>query len=117
MPPSSAGRHSNGWQVYEEESFNTAVAQCGSHQFFDVALAPLEYALHRNPLAFEEVPGVPGVRLARTTLRLNGLEIIPSYRLWFRLDEARRKVAKLWVEIAPPEDMGLADDLWSEGYG
>jgi len=60
------------------------------------------------------VPGFPGIHLAKTKLRLLGLEVIPSYRLWFRVDEAHRAVHKLWVEIAPPEDMGYGQSFWDE---
>jgi hypothetical protein len=100
----------SGWTVIEEQSYEIAVAQCGTYQFFDEALAPLDYALHRNPLGFEAVQGYPDIYLARTKLRLLGPEIIPSYRLWFRVFPQKREVHKLWVEIAPPEDMGLWDD-------
>ena len=110
MPPRTGGTPISGWRVFEEESYNRAVAQLGTHEYFDDALAPVEYALHRNPLGFKKVPGFETLYLAKTKLRLFGLEIIPSYRLWFRIDVHDRAVAKLWVEIAPPEDMGIADD-------
>lgn len=114
MPTGSDGRE-EGWQILEEESFARAVAQCGTHYFFDEALAPIDYALNRNPLGFPEVPGFPNIRLAKTKLRLlKTTEIIPSYRLWFRVDEATRIVHKLYVEIAPPEDMGFGESLWDE---
>ena len=71
----------SGWQVIEEDSYQRAVAQCGSYEFFDDALAPIEYALHRNPQGFPEVPGFPAIHLAKTKLRLSGLEVIPSYRV------------------------------------
>lgn len=105
-PQNSDGR---GWAVREEHTYELAVAQCGGYQFFDEALAPLEYALHRNPEGFDLVPGFKDIYIARTKLRLLGAEIIPSYRLWFRIDQASREVHKLWVEIAPPEDIGLWD--------
>lgn len=111
MPQNSAGR---GWQVIEQESYERAVAQCGSHEFFDDALAPIEFALHRNPTGFPSVPGFQGIHLAKTKLRISGLDVIPSYRLWFRVDEEGRRVFKLWVEIAPPEDMGLGESFWDE---
>jgi hypothetical protein len=97
----------------EEESYDRSVAQCGSHQFFDEALAPIEHALRRNPLGFERLRGYKGIRLAKSKLRLIQREIIPSFRLWFRVDEGERTVFKLYVEVAPAEDMGLTDDLWS----
>lgn|SRR5579871_4827207 len=99
-----------GWQIVEEQSWDVAVANCGTHQFFDDALAPIDYALHRNPLGLPVVPGFPNLRIAKTKLRFIGGEIIPSYRIWVRLDEQNRVVYKLWVEIAPPEDMGLWDE-------
>lgn len=105
--PASDG---NGWIIRDEHSYELAAAQCGAYPLLDDALAPLDYALHRNPLGFDQVPGYPGIYIARTKLRLFGLEIIPSFRLWFRVDIDRREVHKLWVEIAPPDDMGLWDD-------
>lgn len=111
MPQNWGG---SGWQVIEEDSYERAIAQGGSYEFFDEALAPIEYALHRNPLGFPAVPGFRDVHLAKTKLRIFGPEVIPSYRLWFRVDEDRRTVHKLWVEIAPPEDMGIGESFCDE---
>lgn len=106
------GNGALGWQIVEADSYERAVAQCGSHQFFDQALAPIDYALNQNPTGFRLVPGSSFLYLAKTKLRLNGLEVIPSFRLWFRINEESRTVTKLWVEIAPPEDMGIGESLW-----
>jgi hypothetical protein len=49
--------------------------------------------------------------MAKTVLRFTDYgEIIPSYRLWFRVDENTLTVYKLWIDIAPPEDMGYWDE-------
>jgi hypothetical protein len=113
LPPNLVGQN-NGWEILEENSYDRAVAQCANHQFFDEALAPIIYALHRNPLGFKNVSGFANIRLAKTKLRLKGPEIIPSYLLWFRTDIAERRVYKLWVELASPEDMGIGKSLWDE---
>ncbi len=105
---------SSGWEVLEEESYELSVAQCGTHQFFDEALSPITFSLNRNPTGWPKVQGFSDIYLAKTKLRLRGLEIIPSYRLWFRAVEATRRVHKLWVELAPPEDMGLGKSLWDD---
>jgi hypothetical protein len=99
----------SGWEILEEQSYERAVAQIANHEFFDSALAPILYALNRDPTGFPVVPGID-VRLAKTKLRFVGAEIIPSYRLWFKIDHAKRRVHLLWVEISPPEDMGV----WNE---
>lgn len=104
----------SGWEVFEEGSYERAVAQLGTHEFFDDALAPITYALSRNPAGFRKIPGFQDLHLAKTKLRFIGLEIIPSYRLWFRIDHAQRSVYKLWVDMAPPEDMGLKSSLWDD---
>lgn len=114
MPTDSGGTPSHGWQIVEDPSFELAVSQCGSHEFFDEALAPVIWGMHRNPKGFDQVPGFPGIYIARTKIRLIGLEIIPSYRLWFRIVDETRTVHKLWVELAPPEDIGLTDNLWDD---
>jgi len=99
-----------GWEIIEEDSYERAVAQLGTHEFFDEVLAPITYALNRDPTGFREIPGFQDIYLAKTKLRFIGMEIVPSYRLWFKVDYALRRVLKLWVELAPPEDMGLWDD-------
>ena len=77
---------------------------------FDLALAPLDYALSRNPMGFPQVPGYPNIHLARTKLRITPGEIIPGYSLWVRVEEKTRSVHKLHVEISAPDDLELWDD-------
>lgn len=110
----STGGDSQGWNVAEEESYVRAVAQAGGFEYIDPIIAPIDYALYRNPLGFQKVPGYQDLYLAKTKLRILGSEVVPSYRLWFRVDLGARTVWKLWVEVAPPEDMGLADDPWGD---
>ena len=69
-------------------------------------------AIESNPLAFPEVPGLDGIHLARTKLAIRDLEIIPALRVWFRPSKQSNTVYLLWVELAPPEDMGLGENLW-----
>lgn len=76
----------------------------------DDAIAPVIYALYRNPLAFPETE-VANVRLARTRLRFNGPDVTLSHSVWFRAEEHKRTVILLWVEYTRPDDMdwGEAD--------
>jgi hypothetical protein len=110
LPINSDG-NSGGWQIVEEESYALSVSQCGTFEFFDEALAPIEYALSRNPLGFPAVPGFPNIHRAKTKLRVFAQMVIPSYRLWFRVNTETKFVHKLFIEIAPPEDMAFGDSL------
>jgi hypothetical protein len=98
-----------GWNVVEEESYERAVAQIGNHESLDLALETISYGLFRRPQGFPET-SKPGIHIAKTTLRFTDSEIVPSYRLWFRVVEETETVHKLWIEIAPPEDMGFWDE-------
>jgi len=102
--------HNEGWQVVEDDSFELSLAQFRDTKAIDSALGPIELGLNRNPLGFPEVPGFPNIRLAKTKLHFLGAEIIPSYRLWFRLDEVTKTVHKLFVELTPPDLSGFPDD-------
>ena len=111
MPNGSGGHdHSIGWQVLEDQSFETALAQFQNPRGIDSALASIDLGLHRNPKEWPAVPGFPGVHLAKTKLHLDGAEIIPSYLLWFRVMEDIRQVHLLWIEINPPDRTGFPDD-------
>ncbi len=46
-----------------------------------------------------------------TKLRVFAQVVIPSYRLWFRVNAETKFVHKLFIEIAPPEDMAFGDSL------
>lgn len=94
----------NGWSISETDDYERGVAQCGGAEIVDDAIAPIIYALHRNPLAFQETSH-PGVRLARTRLRFNGPDITLSHAIWFRVNEPDRTVVLLWVEYTRPDDM------------
>jgi hypothetical protein len=48
----------SGWEILEEQSYERAVAQIANHEFFDSALAPILYALNRDPTGFPVVPGI-----------------------------------------------------------
>ena len=75
------------------------------------ALAPIMNAIEGNPLSFEEVPGLKGIRLARTTIAVRGLKLVPAMRVWFRATVDIKTVYLLYVELAPPEDMAIGDSL------
>lgn len=99
------------WAVVEENSFERSAAQLGGLKWVDRALAPIMLAVEGNPLAFPVVPGTDGIRIARNLLVINDLELIPSLRVWFRVSEQSRTVYMLYVELAPPEDMGIGDSI------
>lgn len=99
----------SGWSLIESENYERAVAQCGGARCVDDAIAPIIYALHRQPLAFPETD-VPGVYLARTKLRFNGPDVTLSHSVWFKADEIVRTVELLWVEYTNPDDIGGEDD-------
>lgn len=101
---------SEGWQIRESNDFERGVAQCGGHKFVDEIIAPIIRGLHRRPHGFQNA-NVSGIRFAKTKLRLNGPDVVLSHIVWFRIEEEERSVTLLWVEIAPPEDMGF-DDEW-----
>jgi hypothetical protein len=101
---------SGGWEVFEEETYRLAANQCGGAEYVDRITEPVDYTLSRNPTGFLKIPGYPNLYLAKTKLRIVGPEIIPSFRLWFRIDADRKRVFKEYIEISPPEDMGFADD-------
>ena len=99
----------NGWSVEESEEFEHGAMQCGGMQSVDEVIAPIIYALHRNPLGFHST-GVSNVRIAKTKVRVNGPDIVLSHTVWFRADSATRTVELLWVEITKPIDMDWDDD-------
>jgi hypothetical protein len=110
----NSGGNNAGWQVIEDDSYLRAVALCGGYEYVDQIIAPLDYHLHRKPTEFEPIPGFPNYYMAKTKLRISGADVILSHRLWFRVDEAQRKVWKLWVEPAAPEDMAFSENPWGE---
>lgn len=100
------------WHVVEEHSFEIAAAQLGGLQKVDRALAPIMSGIYGNPLGYAVVPGSNGIRLARTRLVIDKLELIQALRVWFRVNEATQTVYLLYAEIAPPEDMEIGDSIW-----
>lgn len=99
-----------GWSVTEDSSFEISVIGCGGYEVVDEALTLIDYALHRNPLGFPEIPGFPNIRVAKTSIQIREGFIIPALSLRFWIDEQARCVYKLHVEIAHPEDMKFLDD-------
>lgn len=100
------------WSIVEEHSYEIAVGRLGGARWVDEALAPIMNAVESNPLAFPEVPGSPGVRLARTTLRIQALSLIPALSLWFRAEEVSKTVYLLYIEPSWPEDMAYAKTIF-----
>ena len=103
------------WQIVEAHSFPVSVASLGTAEDIDCALQNVDFALYRNPLGFSIVPGTRTIRLAKTKLRISGLQVVPAYRLWFRVDIENRIVTKLYVELCPVAEMDCSyssdDDL------
>jgi hypothetical protein len=99
----------NGWEIKEGEDFERGVLQCGGASTVDEAIAPIMYALNRDPMGFGET-SVSGVRLARTKLRINGPDIVFSHSIWFTVDEQKCDVILLWIEITRPEDIDWDDE-------
>jgi hypothetical protein len=99
----------NGWSVSESDDYARGVAQCGGAQQVDEAIAPIIYALHRQPLAFPETE-ISEIRLARTRLRFNGPDVTLSHSVWFKVDETNRVVELLWVEYSRPDDMDWGEN-------
>lgn len=91
--------------LVEDEAYERGVAGCGGAAKVDQAIAPIIYALGKNPMGFEETD-VPSVYLARTKLRINGPDVVLSHSVWFRPDPASRTVHLLWIEITDPDAMG-----------
>jgi len=102
--------NNQGWEVFEEETYTASARKCGSAEYIDRITANVDYGLSRKPTGFLKVRGYESLYLAKTTLRIIGSEVIPSFRIWFRVDSKKRRVFKQHIEIAPPEDMGFADD-------
>jgi len=106
----STGGNSDGWEVVEEETYALSVQHCGGAEYVDSVTEQVDYHLSRNPKGFLKIRGYQNLYLAKTKLRIRGSEVIPSFRIWVRLDLQRRRVHKLYIEVAPPDEMGFADD-------
>ena len=103
-----------GWHIIEAPSYARSVELAGGAKFCDAAISPIVYALHRNPLGFPDAPGVHGVKLAKTKIRVRGRIVFPSMRLWFRVNEIPKEVLKCWIEACPPNSMAYSQDWWNE---
>jgi hypothetical protein len=97
-----------GWIVFESEDFERGAVQCGGLAIVEEVIAPIKYALSRNPLGFPPT-GIAEVRLARTKLRINGPDLVLSHTVWFRAHTESSSVELLWVEVTSPDQMD-----WSE---
>ena len=105
------------WRIIEAPSWARSVDLAGGAEFCDAAISPIVYALHRNPLGFPDAPGVNGVKLAKTKIRVRGRIVFPSMRLWFRVNETAKEVLKCWIEACPPYSMAYSRDWWNEEDG
>jgi len=76
----------------------------GGAKVVDAVLAPILYAVSRNPKGFPKVRD-PDIYLARTALQMNGPDIVLAHSLWFQLFETDMKVELKWVETTDPEEL------------
>lgn len=106
----------SGWEIVEDANYPLSVGKLGGAAWVDWATAPILYSLSRNPLGFELVPGHASVRLAKTSLRIEGSELFPGLNLWFKAEEGARRVVLLWVEVTPSGDLALTDDFWRDPW-
>jgi hypothetical protein len=107
------GGNESDWEIIDGgETFRESVQRCGGPQLVAEILAPVEYALRRNPFGFAKIGSYSTLWLAKTKLRIRRLEVLPACRMWFTVDASARRVCKLFVEFSSPEDMALSDDLW-----
>lgn len=83
--------------------------QCGGLSVVDEVIAPIKYALSRNPSGFPST-GVAGVQIAKTKLRINGPDVVLSHAVWFRVHSQSKTVELLWVEVTAPDAMEWGDD-------
>jgi hypothetical protein len=98
------------YQIAEENSYLPSVSALGRVNEIEENIGFIDYALHRAPQGFPIVEGMTTVRLAKTKMRISLSEIVPAYRLWFRIDEGKKVVHKLYLELCPPSDMAFDDE-------
>lgn len=98
-------------KLIEEPSYERATAQFGGAQSIDWALEPMVDIIAASPDSFPVVNGFSPLRIAKTKLAVRDLEVIPSLRVWFYISNDDESVHLWWVEITPPDDMGIDDDL------
>jgi len=94
----------NGWQIVETEDYERAVGVLGGAREVDTILAPILYAVSRRPTGFPLVRE-PDIYLARTSLQINGPDLVLAHSLWFRVVEHDRIVELKWVEQTAPDDI------------
>jgi len=103
-----------GWQVVEGPDFERGAMQCGGLAVIEEIIAPIKLGLSRNPEGFHSTNS-PGIRIARTKLRMTGPDIQLSHCVWFRLHPEDRIVTMLWVEVTQPESMNW-DEEWEAPF-
>jgi hypothetical protein len=108
--PMNTDGNNDGWDIFEERSYALAADQCGGLEYVDRVTAQVDYALSRNPTGFQKIPGYQDLYLVKTRLRITPQEVVPAFRIWFRVDRENRRVLKEHVEMTPPEELGFAED-------
>lgn len=105
---------SSGYDIRNANSYEDAVLMCGGHEFVDDALAPVDEALNRNPLGFQQLHHASDIRFAKTKLRISKGSLIPAMTLFFTVDDQKRLVTKLHVKYSSPESMAYGHNPWDE---
>ncbi|HEX4738127.1 MAG TPA: hypothetical protein VH331_11260 [Allosphingosinicella sp.] len=106
---------SNGYEICNADSYEDAVLMCGGHEFVDEALSPVDEALNKNPLGFQQLHNASDIRFAKTKLRISKGNPIPAMTLFFTVDEEKRLVTKLHVKYSSPESMAFGANPWDDG--
>lgn len=88
------------WQLVESSGYTDGLNALGDLRVIDDALTALTWALSTNPTAFDLVPGMVDIRLAKTDPKAG--EPIPRIRVWFRIEEDTHRVFLEHVEFDPP---------------
>ncbi len=98
------------WQVLEANSYLPSVKLLGNLAEIESYVENIDYSLHRNPLGWPLVPGTKTIQIAKTKFRITAEKIIPSFRMWFRVDHEARQVHKLYLELCPADELRFDSD-------
>lgn len=88
---------SDGYEIVHEQTYDYALSNALELriELAEEALGPIIYALSRNPSAFPIVLG-SNIRIAKISARER--DLLPAFRVFFRLIEERKRVDLLYVD-------------------